>query len=73
MTEDYGYRGVIVKALEGAGVQHDEQMINDLVLQFVTIHNMIKHMNNFNPNKGLHSTQVMAKIVFDYLKEKQNN
>jgi hypothetical protein len=73
MTEDYGYRGFIIRALEGAKVEFDEQMVSDLVLRFTIIHNMIRHMNNFNPAKGLRSTQVMAKIIFDYLREKQND
>lgn len=67
-----GYRGFIVKALESAKVEYDEDMIVDLTLRFTIINGMVRAMNDYNPAKGLRSTQVMAKIVFDYLQERKN-
>lgn len=71
MTEDYGYKDYIVRALKEIHVEPTQKMIDDLVERFLVINSMIKGMNHYIPNKCLRSTQVMAKIIFDYLSENQ--
>jgi hypothetical protein len=74
MTTDVEYyRKTVRKILSGLKLDIGYERTEHIVSQIVIVDKMVFFANDCNPDNGLKSTQVIAKIVLDCLNDMQIN
>ena len=67
--DELDYRNIVIRVLWELKINADDGLINGIVQRLMLINRMVAAANFGDKHKQLRSTQVICKIIYDYLVE----